>query len=246
MTYFQFFVNKYILTHDKFIYLHYFGNNMFIENIVGSKAKVKILRVLTETRTAYSLKSLRDETELSLSIAHKAAEELTEERILTRIKGTRKEKLYKLNSGSPYAAALFDLFKVEKTRQRKEVILSHTWSILEHAVSKIKHKSDAIILFGSQARGDATLSSDIDLLALTKNSKEKLLETAGELKTNNKINLMVLSFEAFNEEIKNNTLFYRNIKKDGVILLLNKRIKKELAKFLEDINYRETENGQGS
>ncbi|HLD19373.1 MAG TPA: nucleotidyltransferase domain-containing protein [Candidatus Nanoarchaeia archaeon] len=219
---------------------------MFIENILGSKAKVKILRVLTETRTAYSLKSLRDETELSLSIAHKAAEELTEEGTLTRIRGTRKEKLYKFNADSPYAPALYELFRLEKTRQRKEVILSHTWSVLEHTVSKIKHKSEAIILFGSQARGDATLSSDIDLLAITKNSKEKLLEMAGELKSKNKKNLMVLSLEAFKEEIKNNTLFYRNIKKDGIILHLNNKIKKELAKFLEDINYKETENGQGA
>src|SRR3989344_7968100 len=111
MTYIQFFVNRYISTYNKFIYLHYFGNKMFIENILGSKAKVKILRVLSETRTAYSLKNLRDETELSLSITHKAAEDLAEEGILLKIKGTRKERLYRLNTDSPFASSVFELFK---------------------------------------------------------------------------------------------------------------------------------------
>ena len=212
---------------------------MFIENLLGSKAKVKILRVLSETRTAYSLKNLVAETELSLSIVHKAAEELAEEGILLRIKGTGKERLYKFNVDLPFAAAIFELFKVEKTRQRKEIIFMHTWSVLEDFVSKIKGKSNLIILFGSQARGDATLNSDIDLLIVPKNSQEEILDSIREIRTKNKINPALLGLAAFNEEIKNNTLFYRNIKKDSVILHMNPKIKKDVAKFLEDIQHKE-------
>lgn len=212
---------------------------MFIENLLGSKAKVKILRVLSETRTAYSLKNIVAETELSLSIVHKAAEELSEEGTLLRIKGTGKERLYKFNADSPFAAATFELFKVEKTRQRKEIIFMHTWSVLEDVVSKIKYKSNLIILFGSQARGDATLNSDIDLLIVPKNSQEEILDLIREIRTKNKINSALLGLAAFNEEIKNNTLFYRNIKKDSVILYMNTKIKKDIAKFLEDIQHKE-------
>lgn len=218
---------------------------MFAENLLGTKAKVKILRILAEARTAYSLKSLKAETELSLSIAHKAAEELTEEGILARIKGTRKERLYKFNTDNFFAAAVFELFKTEKTKQRKEVILLHTWSVLEDLVSKIKDKSDLIILFGSQARGDATLHSDIDLLIVlkdtknTKNNKQDILDTIRKIKVKNKINPTFLELESFNQEARDNTLFYRNIKKDGVILHINSKTKKEISQFLIDISYKE-------
>ena len=212
---------------------------MFIENLLGSKAKVKILRVLSETRTAYSLKNLRDETELSLSITHKAAEELAEESILLKIKGTRKERLYRFNTDSPFASAVFELFKTEKTRQRKEIVLLHTWSILEDIVSKIKDRSNLVTLFGSQARGDATLRSDIDLLIIPKKSQDEILDSIRVIEVKNKVNPTLLSLAAFNEEIKNNTLFYNNIKKDSIILYINPKIKKDIAKFLEDIQYKE-------
>lgn len=212
---------------------------MFIENLLGSKAKVKILRVLSETRTAYSLKNLRDETELSLSITHKAAEELAEESILLKIKGTKKERLYRFNTDSPFASAVFELFKTEKTRQRKETILLHIWSILEDIVSKIKDQSNLVTLFGSQARGDATLKSDIDLLIIPKKSQDEILDSIRVIEVKNKVNPTLLSLAAFNEDIKNNTLFYENIKKDSIILYINPKIKKDIARFLEDIQYKE-------
>src|SRR3989338_10720029 len=211
---------------------------MFVENLLGSKAKVKILRVLSETRTAYSLKNLRDETELSLSITHKAAEDLAEEGILLKIKGTRKERLYRFNTDSHFASAVFELFKTEKTRQRKEIVLLHIWSILEDIVSKIKEKSNFIVLFGSQARGDATLNSDIDLLIIPKKSQDEILDSIRVIEVKNKVNPTLLSLAAFNEDIKNNTLFYENIKKDSIILYINPKIKKDMARFLEDIQYK--------
>ena len=212
---------------------------MFVENLLGSKAKVKILRVLSETRTAYSLKNLRDETELSLSITHKAAEDLAEEGILLKIKGTRKERLYRFNTDSHFASAVFELFKTEKTRQRKEIVLLHIWSILEDIVSKIKDRSNLVTLFGSQARGDATLRSDIDLLIIPKKSQDEILDSIRVIEVKNKVNPTLLSLAAFNEDIKNNTLFYENIKKDSIILYINPKIKKDMARFLEDIQYKE-------
>jgi len=174
---------------------------MFIENLIGSKAKVKILRVLAESRTAYSLKNLTDATELSIGIIHKALGDLVEEGIAIKIKGTRKERLFKFNTGSPFAASVFDIFRIEKTKRRKEAVLQHTWTVLENAVSKLKGKTHLIALFGSQARGHATFKSDI----------------------------------------KNNTLFYKNIKSDSIILYLDPEIKKEIAKFLEEIQYEKQE-----
>jgi len=200
---------------------------MFIENIFGSKAKVKILRVLAEIRTAYSLKDLEAETGLSLSIVHKAAEELAEENILLKIKGNRKQRLYKLNTDSHFSPQIFDLFRIEKTRQRKEVVFLPVWSNLEQVLSKIKDKIVLMLLFGSQARGTATLNSDIDILIIQKKEKFKanILDDIKE----HKINPMILDLKTFKNYIKNNTPLYKNIKKEGIILFIDKKIKQEIG-----------------
>jgi len=206
---------------------------MFIENIIGSKAKVKILRVLSEVRTAYTLKGLVDETALSLSIIHKASEELVEENILTKIKGNRKECLYKFNSETGFASALFELFKIEKTKQRGDVIFLKTWSILELILTKIKDNINLMILFGSQVRGEATLNSDIDLLIIPKCKSSKFLEVIKRV--DEKINPMFLDIKTFKSDIKNKTPFYNSIKKEGVIIFIRKKFKDEIKDFLEDI-----------
>ena len=205
---------------------------MFIENIIGSKAKVKILRVLSEVRRAYSLKNLVGETGLSLSITHKAAEELAEQRILTKLKGTRKERLYKFNSESGFAAVLFELFKIEKTRQRKEVVLLKTWNVLEQVLTKTKNKVDLVILFGSQATGGATLRSDIDLLIIPIKKDLNLLQQIKEIDA--KINPLLISLAEFKEYMKHQTPLYFNLKKDGVLLFIRKSVKEDLTEFLEE------------
>jgi len=205
---------------------------MFIENILGSKAKVKIVRVLSEVRTAYSLKALVAETGLSLSITHQAAEELAEDEVLTKIKGTRKERLYKFNAESGFASALFELFKTEKTRQRKEVVLLKTWNLLENILTKIKRKIDLMIVFGSQTRGDATLRSDIDVLIIPKNNSSYLLEKIKQ--TDKRINPLFIDLKTFKSYQKNKTPLYLNLKKEGVVLFIRKNIKDELKEFLEE------------
>ena len=217
---------------------------MFIENLTGSKAKVKILRVLSELRTAYSLLALKAETGLSLSIVHKACEELVEERILEKIKGKRKEKLYKFNPESPFAGPLFEIFKIEKTRQRKEVVMLKIWSILEILLAKIKNKTFLMVLFGSQATGRATLDSDIDVLIIPKKRKfienisssmEEVTGIGDKIKTKNKFSPTFLDLETFKSDMTNNTLFYRNLKSDGILLFVDNGIKEEIINFLEDI-----------
>lgn len=204
---------------------------MFTENILGSKAKVKILRVLSEVRTAYSLKSLVEETGLSLSITHKAAEELAEEGVLTKIKGTRKERLYKFNAESGFASAIFELFKTEKTKQRRDVILLRTWNILENVLTKIKSRINLMILFGSQVRGEATLKSDIDILIIPKDK----VDIEKIKKIDKKINPMFTNIESFKADMKNKTPLCNSLKKDSIILFIRKGIKEELKDFLQEI-----------
>lgn len=205
---------------------------MFIENILGSRTKVKILRVLTEVRTAYALKDLSKEIALSPSITHQAAEELAEEAVLIRIKGNKKERLYRFNAEGAFASALFELFKIEKTRQRKDVIFLNIWNVLENTITKNEKKIDTAILFGSQARGEATLRSDVDLLIIPRGKNSALIHKIKEI--DKRINPLLMTLEEFKSHQKNKTPFYNNIKKDGVILYLHKKKRKDLKEFLED------------
>ena len=207
---------------------------MFIENLVGSMAKVRILRVLSESRSAFTLKQLKSKTELSIGIIHKAVNELADEWVVLKIKGTKKERMFKFNTGNPFAHDIFELFKIEKTLQRKEVVLLHTWNILESVVSKIKENSSMILLYGSQARGDATLRSDIDLLIITESSQD-VLDNLGKVKSKNKLSPTLLKIGDFKSEMSKETLYYRGIKSDSILLYINPKIIKEVAVFLDDI-----------
>lgn len=216
---------------------------MFLKNLIGTKAKVKLLRVLTESRTAFTLQDLKKETELSIGIIHQSLQDLVEDGLVIKIKGSRKERLFKFQTESPFAHQVFELFRIEKTIQRKEAVLLHTWNVLESLVAKIEAQSSFILLFGSQARGQATLRSDIDVLIIPKNSNGEILKIIETIKSRNKINPTIFSLSAFQKERGNNTLFYRNLKCDSLILHLDKAVKKEIEPFLRDIGYKEDKNG---
>ena len=215
---------------------------MFLETILGSKAKMKILRVLVEIRTAFTLQELKSETELSIGIIHQSLKDLTEENIIQKIKGTKKERLFKFNTNPPLAHHLFEMFRIEKTVQRREVILLHTWNVLESAVAKLKEKTHLILLFGSQARGNATLRSDIDILIIPKNTSSEIMTALQEVKSKNKLNPTILSIAAFKEEMKKNTLFFKNIKSDAIILYADSKIDSELQRFLVDTGHKREGN----
>ena len=87
---------------------------MFVEQIIGSKTKVKILRVLTDVRKAYNLQALHQETNLSTGILSTTLRELAATGILSKMKGKRKERLFTLNTYSQYAPIILQLFATEK------------------------------------------------------------------------------------------------------------------------------------
>ena len=60
---------------------------MFIETIVGSPAKVKILRLLLETKIAYSMEDTRKMTGLSIGVIHKTLHSLVKENLAILKKG---------------------------------------------------------------------------------------------------------------------------------------------------------------
>jgi len=208
---------------------------MFIEQILASKSKIKILRILTEVRRAYNLDALHKESGLSTGILSTTLNELVATGILTKMKGKRKERLFTINTSCPYAPTILQIFAAEKLRERKNVVMLNIWNTLEHSLQKIKNKIELMVLFGSHARGESTVESDIDLFIVPKAGiqinklKDKLH------KIDKRLSPLVMSKEAFFSNIKEQTPLYLNIKKEGIIIFINDVLKnsKESEHFLE-------------
>lgn len=93
------------------------------------------------------------------------------------------------------------------------------------AILSVSDRVEKIILFGSQARGDSTAESDIDILVIVDAPQEKLsvikramrnLTSKISLEQDEVVSLLVSDKREY--DTMADTLFYRNIAKDGVEL----------------------------
>lgn len=207
----------YILEHiNKFNIL-----KMFIENILGTESKIKILRTLLEINTAFTLEELENETNLSRGIIHREIKRLEKDSIIQKVEKKGKLGFYKINLNNNYSQLLAKLFDLEKLQERQNKIPLVIWNLLSLIVNKIianNLKIKKIILYGSTARGTSTIHSDIDLFIVTSNDfKEtsRLSSIIGGFIEKRKININVITEDKFN---KDKTDLIREIKKEGVIL----------------------------
>ena len=141
---------------------------MFLETIIGSPVKVKVLRVLLETKTAYSLADIEKLSGLSIGAIHKVAMMLVKEKVVLSKKGKGKQRYFQISMENKYSSSLSVIFDYEKAERRNVPI--HIWNILETLCSNLKNefnKINDIILYGSMARGEFRINSDIDLLIIT-------------------------------------------------------------------------------
>lgn len=93
------------------------------------------------------------------------------------------------------------------------------------SVLSVSNNVDKIILYGSQARGDNSEGSDIDILVIVDEPNEALYELKKKIwQYTNDISLqqdevISLILKSMNDYKKmRNTLFYQNIAKDGIEL----------------------------
>lgn len=76
-----------------------------------------------------------------------------------------------------------------------------------------------IILFGSQARGQARLGSDVDLLALfddERSFKERMRHVYNELETDEDVDVLAYSFDQF-ERLQHRS-FFRRVLREGQVV----------------------------
>ncbi len=196
---------------------------MFIETVIGSQAKVKILRLLLETKIAYSMEDIRKMTGLSIGVIHKTLHSLAKENLMILKKGEGKKRFYQANLDNKYAAKLSIFFEDEKVERRG--IPVNIWNRLESICSELVAKISGIkeiLLFGSLARGELRINSDIDLFILTESdfkdeTKARAICKKTELK--NRINPIFVTEKEWTSHQSKKSEFYESILKEGIRLI---------------------------
>lgn len=128
------------------------------EAILGSRTKIKILRLLlSEGEREYSVQDLAGSLGLSLGSVHPAAQQLMDARlILTRRVG--RSRALRANARHPLYRPLKALFDAEVERLAAVA--------KEFADALPRGGAEAVVLFGSVARGEPAPRSDVDVLVV--------------------------------------------------------------------------------
>jgi len=180
---------------------------MVLEKIVGSKAKVKIIKALAHQKEL-QLYEIQKSTKMSSSTLHEAVKDLVKLRILS-IRKIGKTKLYKLNLSNYFARVARDF--VLKEEKFLDIIINE----FTNKVKKIKNILN-ITLFGSALRLKE-LPTDIDVIIICKfdkfSVKEKVLKIEDELleKYDIQISSLIFDKQELIEKAKKNERFLINV-----------------------------------
>lgn len=139
---------------------------MSIERVLSSPSKVQVLRVLSDSSSAYSPQELEKETTKNISVIYDAVRGLEGDGVIKSVKADGKKNYYRLNNDNFISKQVKQLFKTEKEEYRLEELPAHLVNIIFDAENRLRKKVEGlkmILLFGSMARGDFTPESDIDL-----------------------------------------------------------------------------------
>ncbi len=201
---------------------------MFLEEVLGSKARIKVLRTLFEKATAYTREELERETGLSTGAVHTALRGLERHGIVLELEGEGKQKLYKISRSTEDSIVkkLSEIFDWENFSERKESVPVHHWNRLAEVVRRLKKilkdKLSQVLLFGSLARGDVGPRSDIDLLIVSSEELEEDVrrDVRSELRGKWDVNfsLILRSLEQVESMKEEKTALYEEIQRDGVVI----------------------------
>ena len=132
---------------------------------LGTPAKVALLRLLAPRGDPVSQREAARRTGIQVRSAQRALDDLVALGVVTRLAGGR-EHLVRLNADHRLAPALTILFDAEADLFRA---LRQT---LSEVATRHRPQPAALLLFGSAARGDDRLDSDLDVLGVARTQAE--------------------------------------------------------------------------
>ena len=195
-----------------------------LSRILGSEERKKIVRaMLNHPERDWSVPELEKITRVPHATVWRTVLDMENAKILrSRLLG-KKTKLFNLVEGSPYLSALKSAVAVEVFPLREVA------KEFAREVSKLKAVRSCV-LYGSVARGAATLESDIDVLVLVKKStkalKARIAKIASDVshRTGRSIVPAVLLDAEFDEMVKTKHEFATAVKKEGIVLFKRGRL----------------------
>ncbi|MEQ1690539.1 MAG: nucleotidyltransferase domain-containing protein [Gemmatimonas sp.] len=134
--------------------------------ILGTRAKVDILRVLTARGAPLSQRELARRADVTLRSAQAALADLYAMGVATKLAGGR-DHLTDLNPQHILAPTLIALFSAEAELAR------NMRTAIAAAAAGDKHPPLGLYLFGSVARAEETLDSDLDILLVARDDSHR-------------------------------------------------------------------------
>jgi len=192
-----------------------------LDKILNNELKIKILRFLCKTEAEWSGRQIAQEIKVSPAACHKALRELNNEKALL-LRSIGRSYLYRLNKEN---LIISDLLK--PLFQRESKIPDDVYRAIVRNISSLVIKDIAsIAVFGSMKKGKERPTSDIDLLVLVKNPKDrrKVEEDFGKVnekiigKFGNTISSYIQTVEEFKLKYKRGLALVKNILKSHRLL----------------------------
>lgn len=137
-----------------------------LDEILNQTSKVKILRFLFNENDEHTGRTVAKAINMSASSTYTALQEMKEAGVISaRRKGNA--ILYKIRDNDYFVKnLLFPLFKKEKA------MYDNIFSIIKRNILVDKQNVVSVVLFGSAAKSQETVNSDIDILIITKNARD--------------------------------------------------------------------------
>lgn len=185
-----------------------------LNDLLSSRAKVSILRVLSEVNAPLNGREIARRAGVWSSAASKALGELTASGVLD-CRDHGRAKTYELDrTNVRLVAHLRQLFVLEAERFRQFVA---------DMVAGVP-KALSLVLFGSEARGEANPRSDTDILIIvarkTAALESRVLDLCVEVAHRHGLDLAwhVADFADLRDWDTTDNPFWRNVRREGVVL----------------------------
>jgi len=192
-----------------------------LDKILNNELKVKILRFLCKTEAEWNGRQIARQIKISPAAAHKALRELHNERVLL-LKSVGKSYLYRLNKENLIVSDLLRHLFEKESKIPAEVYRA----ILRNISSLAKKDIISMAVFGSVKEAKERPTSDIDILVLVRNlkDKKKVEDDFGKInekimdRFGNTISLYIQTNEEFKLKHKKGIALIKNILKSHRLL----------------------------
>jgi len=186
-----------------------------IETTLNTDTKIQILRTLSINDKSYSSPDLEEATTKDITSIYKALEDLRKENVLKTIQTEGKTKYYKIEkpergvtelmTPSSFPGALRHIFFSEINQYGLNELPPHPLNIVFDFRKKLINQVEGIktiILFGSAARGEYALGSDLDFYIVHENNKQNIESKVFDIseKYDHEFSLEVKTVEQYEED----------------------------------------------